>query len=71
VAEDGSCNGWVQFILRSDTRLEIHRLWTLQPRKGNGSMMLRTICALADKHGIEIVLKALVIRAQAVQDVQR
>ena len=59
VAEDGGCNGWVQFIVRSDTLIEIHRLWTLRPGKGNGSMMLRVVCGLADKHGIEIKLKAL------------
>ena len=59
VAAEGGCNGWVQLIVRSDTLIEIHRLWTLRLGKGNGSMMLRGVCTLADKHGIEIRLKAL------------
>jgi hypothetical protein len=59
VAGDGTCRGWVQFIIRSDRLLEIHRLWTLHPGKGNGSLMLRTVCALADRHRIELVLKTL------------
>ncbi len=59
VAPDHSCRGWVQFIVRSDRTVEIHRLWTLHPGKGNGSMMLRTVCELADRHGIEMVLRTL------------
>jgi GNAT superfamily N-acetyltransferase len=59
VAPDGSCRGWVQFIIRSDRAVEIHRLWTLQPGKGNGSIMLRAVCDLADRHGIEMVLRTL------------
>ena len=59
VAADGTCRGWVQFIIRSDRCVEIHRLWTLQPGKGNGSIMLRAVCELADRHDIELVLKTL------------
>lgn len=59
VAPDGTCRGWVQFIIRSERLVEIHRLWTLHPGKGNGSMMLRAVCELADRHGIEMVLKTL------------
>src|ERR1700722_5160183 len=59
VDADGHCRGWVQFIIRSDRVVEIHRLWTLPPGKGNGSMMLRAVCELADRHGIEIVLRSL------------
>jgi hypothetical protein len=59
MAGPGVCNGWVQIIVRSDVQIEIHRLWTLQPGKGNGAMMLRAVCALADQCGIEIKLKAL------------
>jgi len=59
VAPDGSCRGWVQFIIHSDRSLVIHRLWTLQPGKGNGSIMLRAVCDLADRHGIEMVLRTL------------
>jgi GNAT superfamily N-acetyltransferase len=53
------CRGWVQLIIRSDRRVEVHRLWTLKPGQNNGSMMLQTICDLADRHGIEIILKPL------------
>ena len=56
---DGVCRGWVQLIVRTPTMVEIHRLWTLQPRQGNGKMMLQAVCQLADRHGIEIKLKAL------------
>ena len=55
----GDCKGFVQLIWDSDTQFVIHRLWTLSPGAGNGSMMLRTICELADRHGITIKLKAL------------
>lgn len=56
---EGECRGWVQFIVRKPTCLEIHRLWTLKPGKGNGTAMLSALCTLADRHGIELVLKAL------------
>ena len=59
VTADGYCRGWVQFIIRSDRLLEIHRLWTLQSGKGNGSIMLRALCDLADRHHVEMVLKTL------------
>jgi hypothetical protein len=54
---DKNCRGWVQLIIRSDQRVEVHRLWT--PGQNNGSMMLKTLCNLADQHGIEIILKPL------------
>ena len=53
------CRGWVQLIIRSERQVEVHRLWTLKPGQGNGSIMLKTLCQLADRHGIEIVLKPL------------
>ncbi len=59
VAPDGTCRGWVQIIFGKDRRIDIHRLWTLAPGQGNGSAMLRSICELADRHGVEISLKAL------------
>jgi GNAT superfamily N-acetyltransferase len=59
VAADGKCRGWVQFIIRSDRQVEIHRLWTLHPGQGNGSFMLSAVCELADRHNIEMVLKTL------------
>jgi hypothetical protein len=57
--ETGHSRGWVQFIIESDRAVKIHRLWTLQPNGGNGSIMLKTLCELADRHGVEIILKVL------------
>jgi len=57
--EVGGPRGWVQFIIESDRRLTIHRLWTLDPGKGHGSTMLRAVCSLADKHAVELSLKPL------------
>jgi hypothetical protein len=57
----GGYYGYVQFIICSPRTIEIHRLWTLEPGKGNGSKMLRAICDLADQHGVEIKLKVLPI----------
>jgi len=51
--------GWVQLIFHPPGAIKIHRLWTLKPGKGNGSTMLRAVCELADRHGIEILLKPL------------
>lgn len=56
---DRSCRGWVQFIHRSASQIEIHRLWTLAPGKGHGTAMLGAVCELADSHGVEIWLKPL------------
>jgi hypothetical protein len=53
----GGCHGFVQFIIHSDRRVVIHRLWTPEPRKGNGSMMMRSLCDLADRHDVEMALK--------------
>jgi hypothetical protein len=59
IGEDGSCRGFVQIIWDSASEIVIHRLWTLSPCGGNGSMMLRAVCELADRHGIAIKLKPL------------
>jgi len=56
---DGSCRGWVQFNLESPTALLLHRIWTLDTGKGNGKLMLETICQLADVHQVELVAKPL------------
>jgi hypothetical protein len=55
----GHTRGWVQFIIESDRQVKIHRLWTLRPNDGNGSVMLKKLCELADRNGVEIVLKVL------------
>jgi len=59
--ETGGWRGFIQFIPRGDRSLIIHRLWTREPGAGNGSAMLRAVCALADRHGVEITLKPLPI----------
>jgi hypothetical protein len=58
---NGECHGFVQFIIDSDTKLTIHRLWTLQPGKGSGAKMLRSLCNLADQHRVELALKVIPI----------
>jgi GNAT superfamily N-acetyltransferase len=55
----GGCRAWVQFIIQSHCTIRIHRLWTLRPGQGNGSALLRAVCAAADRHGVEITLKVL------------
>jgi hypothetical protein len=60
VAPDGSCRGFVQIIPDLD-RVAIHRLWTRKPGGGNGTFILRALCELADRHGIELTLKPLPI----------
>jgi hypothetical protein len=57
----GGYLGSAQFIIESPRRIEIHRLWTLQPGQGNGSKILRMLCDLADRHDVELTLKVLPI----------
>lgn len=57
----GGCHGFVQFIISSDESIQIHRLWTLEPGKGNGSIIVRALCELADCHGVELKLKVIPI----------
>jgi hypothetical protein len=57
----GGCHGYVQFIPRSSRTIEIHRLWTHDPGRGNGTLMLKWLCELADQHRVEIKLKVLPI----------
>jgi hypothetical protein len=58
---DGHARGFVQFIINSPSSLIIHRLWTLEPGAGNGSLMLAALCELADRHGVELRLKVVPI----------
>jgi hypothetical protein len=60
-ADVDRCMGFVQFIIDSDRRVTIHRIWTLQPGKGDGAVILRNLCALADQHGVELALKVIPI----------
>jgi GNAT superfamily N-acetyltransferase len=53
--------GFVQLILYPDHRVTLHRLWTLASGKGYGSIMLRALCDVADRHGVEITLKVIPI----------
>ena len=56
--------GFVQIIPFSAGEVTVHRIWTPNPRQGNGSAMLRQLCLLADKHGIVLKLKALPLGAK-------
>lgn len=58
---DGTCRGFVQFIIESAQRIKIHRIWSLEPGRGNGSYMLGRLCELADEHDIELELKVIPI----------
>jgi hypothetical protein len=56
---NGGSHGLVQFLAYSPRQVIIHRLWTAQAGQGSGSMMLRTLCELADRHHVELTLKPL------------
>jgi len=57
----GGSRGFAQFIIRSDRQVIIHRLWTHQAGAGHGGHILQTLCDLADRHGVELMLKPLPI----------
>ena len=57
--QNGDRRGFVQIIVNSDRQVTIHRLWTPEPGAGNGAIMLRVLCDLADRHGIELKLRPL------------
>src|ERR1700733_2848107 len=56
---DGTHQGFVQLLPHAAGGLRLHRLWVHQTGRGHGSTILRSVCQLADLHGIEISLKAL------------
>jgi GNAT superfamily N-acetyltransferase len=58
---NGVSPGFVQIILKRERRVEIHRIFTREPGKGNGSAMLKALCELADRHGVELALKVIPI----------
>jgi hypothetical protein len=62
--DGGNSLGRVQFIIESPNRLTIHRLMSDVPDRGTGSRMLRTLCDLADEHGVELELKVIPIGAK-------
>jgi hypothetical protein len=55
----GDCGNLIGYIQlhRAGGTITIHRIWTVFPKKGHGSTMLRQICALADRHHVYIQLK--------------
>jgi hypothetical protein len=57
---DGKSLGFVQ-LLSFERIVQIHRIWSIEPGKGIGSIMLRTVCDLADRHGVELKLKVIPI----------
>jgi hypothetical protein len=48
--------GYIQ-LHRAKGSITIHRIWTVYPRRGIGSHMLRKVCELADKHQVFVKLK--------------
>jgi GNAT superfamily N-acetyltransferase len=61
---DGSPEGYVQLIVDSPQAVTIHRVWSLQSGQGTGSKILRALCELADRHGVELALKVIPIGRQ-------
>ena len=58
--QDGRTQGFVQLI-STERLIQIHRIWATEPGKGGGSIMMRTLCELADRHGVEMKLKVIPI----------
>jgi hypothetical protein len=57
---EGRSHGFVQLIC-SDRIIQIHRIWASEPGMGVGSIMMRALCDLADRHGVEMKLKVVPI----------
>jgi hypothetical protein len=57
----GEYHGYVQFIIDSPAQVTIHRIWSDEPGQGSGNFMMRTLCELADRHGVAMKLKVLPI----------
>ena len=57
---DGHSRGFVQLIC-SERVVRIHRIWASEPGTGAGSIMMRTLCDIADRHGVEMKLKVIPI----------
>lgn len=57
---DGLPRGFVQLIC-SERIVQIHRIWASEPGTGAGSIMMRTLCHLADRHRVEMKLKVIPI----------
>jgi hypothetical protein len=57
---DGQHLGFVQLIC-SERIVQIHRIWATLPGRGGGSIMMRTLCQMADRHGVEMKLKVIPI----------
>lgn len=51
--------GFAQLTFPYSDAATLHRLWVDRPGSGNGTVILRALCALADRHGIGIVIKPL------------
>ena len=54
---NGGLHGYVQLLPESPYSIRIHRLWTIERGRGSGSIILATVCDLADRHGVELLLK--------------
>jgi hypothetical protein len=55
--DDGNQNaiGHIQ-LNRQAGEVTIHRIWATTPGKGSGSLILKKVCELADRHGIILKL---------------
>lgn len=60
----GATRGFVQIYRPGRGQILIQRLWTVVHRQGHGSHILRTLCELADRHGVRMRLKAQPIGPQ-------
>lgn len=58
--ENGHTRGFVQLIC-TERLVQIHRLWAIEPGNGCGSVMMRLLCEIADRHGVEMKLKVIPI----------
>jgi len=51
--------GYVQIDRFADGVASVHRIWANSPGHGVGSQLLRTLCELADRHRVQIALRAV------------
>ena len=52
-------HGFVQILVGPGSEITIHRLWACHPGNGSGAIILRTLCTLADQHGVRLKLKVI------------
>jgi hypothetical protein len=60
---DTAAVGYVQ-LQRWGAELVLHRIWTAVPQQGLGSLILRSLCELADAHNVVLRLKVAPLGAK-------